>query len=246
MCETNNGSDITNKRDLENLHANISKTLPPIGGVTHAAMVLEDTPIREMSFDSLMKVIKPKIEGAINLHELFLDANLDFFVMFSSTTGVTGNVGQANYTTANEFLASLTVQRKQAGLAASLINIGPILGVGYLNRKVSQASRDDLLRYGGYKYLSERDFHLLFAEAVLAGRPGSNQDPELTTGLRHVSTNDAYKPLWLGNPKFGHLVTQHVAATTEANAGKSKAPSAKSRLLNSKTSVEARQIIQGK
>ncbi|KAN0078879.1 hypothetical protein V8E54_005392 [Elaphomyces granulatus] len=237
-------NDITNKRDLENLHANISKTLPPIGGVTHAAMVLEDTPIREMSFDSLMKVIKPKVEGAINLHELFLDANLDFFVMFSSTAAVMGNVGQANYSAANEFLTSLTTQRKRAGLAASLINIGPIIGVGYLMRKVSQASRDDLLHYGGYKYLSERDFQQLFAEAVLAGRPGSNQDPEfITTGLRHVSPNDAYKPLWLNNPKFGHLVTQHVVATSEVNTGKSEAP-AKSRLLNSKTLVEARQIIQ--
>jgi hybrid polyketide synthase / nonribosomal peptide synthetase ACE1 len=208
-------------------------------------MVLEDTPIREMSFDSLMKVIKPKVEGAINLHELFLDANLDFFVMFSSTTAVMGNIGQANYSAANEFLASLTAQRKRAGLAASLINIGPIIGVGYLMRKVSQASRDDLLHYGGYKYLSERDFQQLFAEAVLAGRPGSNQDPDITTGLRHVSTNDAYKPLWLNNPKFGHLVTQHVVATSEVNTGKSEAP-AKSRLLNSKTPVEARQIIQGK
>jgi hybrid polyketide synthase/nonribosomal peptide synthetase ACE1 len=237
-------NDITNKRDLENLHANISKTLPPIGGVTHAAMVLEDTPIREMSFDSLMKVIKPKVEGAINLHELFLDANLDFFVMFSSTAAVMGNVGQANYSAANEFLTSLTTQRKRAGLAASLINIGPIIGVGYLMRKVSQASRDDILHYGGYKYLSERDFQQLFAEAVLAGRPGSNQDPEfITTGLCHVSPNDAYKPLWLNNPKFGHLVTQHVVATSEVNTGKSEAP-AKSRLLNSKTLVEARQIIQ--
>lgn len=82
-----------------------------------------------------MKVTRPKVEGSIYLDELFQDTSLDFFVFFSSLAAVTGNLGQSNYSAANCFMSGLAEQRRQKGLAASVINIGPVLESGTLPNK---------------------------------------------------------------------------------------------------------------
>ena len=151
-------------------------------------MVLQDTPTRDMSLEDMEKVLKPKVNGSIYLDELFSDNILDFFIFFSSMVAVVGNLGQPNYNAANTFMSSLEAQRRKRGLAASVINIGAIIGVGFITREVSQANQDNL-RKGGYMWLSEQDFHQIFAEAVLAGRP------EISTGLRYVEANEPYKTI---------------------------------------------------
>jgi hybrid polyketide synthase / nonribosomal peptide synthetase ACE1 len=135
-------------------------------------VVLQDTQLRDMSHDNLLRVTRPKVEGSINLDTLFKDSPLDFFVFFSSATMVIGNPGQSNYAAANAFMCSLAEQRRKRGQAASVINIGPILGVGYLAQQDMDLSSQ--AESGGYTFISESDFHQLFAEAVLAGRPGGS------------------------------------------------------------------------
>ncbi|KAJ5970419.1 polyketide synthase/peptide synthetase [Penicillium vulpinum] len=233
--------DVTSRMDVEGVYNTIKDSLPPIAGVTQGAMVLEDTTTREMSFETFMKVVRPKVEGAINLQAVLSNVDLDFFVCFSSTTGVIGNFGQSNYTAANEFLASLAAQRHEAGLAASVINIGPVLGVGYVAREASQAVQDDLRR-SGFMFVSERDVHQQFAEAVLSGRAGSGECVEVTTGLRPVNGEATHKPIWFDNPKFGHLVTQESSSTVTTDGTKSEL-SVKGRLAKAVGIEEARSII---
>lgn len=206
-------------------------------------MVLEDTTTREMTFETFMKVVRPKVEGAINLQAVLSNVDLDFFVFFSSTTGVIGNFGQSNYTAANEFLASLAAQRHAAGLAASVINIGPVLGVGYVAREASQAVQDDLRR-SGFMFVSERDVHQQFAEGILSGRPGSGQCIEVTTGLRPVNGEATHKPIWFENPKFGHLVNREPSSAVATDGAKSEL-SVKGRLAKASGTEEARSIILG-
>ncbi|KAJ5740883.1 Acetyl-CoA synthetase-like protein [Penicillium malachiteum] len=233
--------DVTSRIDVEGVYNTIKNSLPPIAGVTQGAMVLEDTTTSEMSFEVFMKVVRPKVEGAINLQAVLSNVNLDFFVFFSSTTGVIGNFGQSNYTAANEFLASLAAQRQAAGLAASVINIGPVLGVGYVAREASQAVQDDLRR-SGFMFVSERDFHQQFAEGVLSGRAGSGQCIEVTTGLRPVNAEATHKPTWFENPKFGHLVIRESSSTLATDGAKSEL-SVKGRLAKASGTEEARSII---
>ena len=103
---------------------------PPLAGVVHAAGVLADGILTEMSLDQLDRAMQPKVPGAWNLHAATLDSPLDFFVLFSSVASVLGSPGQANYAAGNAMLDALAHARRAAGLPATAINWGPWSGTG--------------------------------------------------------------------------------------------------------------------
>jgi hybrid polyketide synthase/nonribosomal peptide synthetase ACE1 len=207
-------------------------------------MVLEDTLTRDMSLESMLKVLRPKVIGSIHLDELFSNDTLDFFVFMSSMASIIGNIGQSNYSAANEFMTSLTAQRRKRGLAASVINIGIIVGVGYITREVGQQSQD-ILSEGGHMRMSERAFHQIFAEGVLASHPRSGQEPDISTGLRHIDPSESYKPLWFENPKFAHQILHQAAADTEKDTTRTST-SIKARLLVATCREQVYDIVRGK
>ncbi len=102
----------------------------PIQGVIHAAGVLDDAALFDMTAESLVKVLEPKILGSWNLHELTLDDPLDWFVLFSSAAGLLGAPGQANYSAANAYLDALAHYRRHLGLPAISIDWGPFAESG--------------------------------------------------------------------------------------------------------------------
>ena len=75
--------------------------MPAIGGIANGAMVMGNSFFGEMSFETFQKVMAPKVDGSINLDEVFSGDDLDFFILFSSISAVTGQQGQANYAAAN-------------------------------------------------------------------------------------------------------------------------------------------------
>lgn len=95
------GLDVCNAGELQDVHDQIVRTMPPIVGVVNGAMVLADAAFFNMTFEDFVRVLKPKVEGSARLDELFSDANLDFFIMLSSTASLIGNAGQSNYSAAN-------------------------------------------------------------------------------------------------------------------------------------------------
>jgi len=107
-----------------------AETLPPLRGVIHGAMVLQDGPLAQMTASQMESVLRPKIAGAWNLHRLTQDLALDFFVLYSSVSSMIGNVGQANYAAANSYLDALAEYRRAAGLPGTSICWGPIESVG--------------------------------------------------------------------------------------------------------------------
>ncbi|KAI5194188.1 hypothetical protein AUEXF2481DRAFT_704711 [Aureobasidium subglaciale EXF-2481] len=198
-------ADVTSKQSLQTLYDQMCRELPPIGGVVQGAMVLHDAMLADMNVTQFNSVLAPKVEGSKNLDSIFNEDSLDFFIMFSSATCVTGNIGQSAYSVANMFMTGLAAQRRKRGLCGSAINIGAILGIGYVTRETSQELQNNLLK-SGHVWMSEEDLHTLFAEAILAGHPARGLTPELNSGLRVIHAADKQKPLWSFSPKFSHLV----------------------------------------
>ncbi|RYP68214.1 hypothetical protein DL769_005554 [Monosporascus sp. CRB-8-3] len=196
-------SDVTERNSVRQTHEVITRTMPPIAGVAQGAMVLHDNLFHDLHIERLDKVLKPKVDGSVYLDEIFSDDTLDFFVYLSSIAYVAGNAGKSAYAAANGFMASLAANRRSRGLAGSVINIGPIIGNGYIARELTEAKQTALYN-AGFSFMSEQDFHEIFAEGVLASRPGSSESLELTTGLR-VDDSDGWRN-WGLNPMFRHLI----------------------------------------
>jgi 6-methylsalicylic acid synthase len=88
--------------------------LPPIRGVVHAAGVLDSRLLDGLDQDSLRRVMRPKVAGALVLDQLFPPGSLDFFVLFSSFGQFLGLAGQSSYAPANAFLDGLARFRGDA------------------------------------------------------------------------------------------------------------------------------------
>lgn len=204
-------------------------------------MVLRDTSLSNMSFDTLQEVLRPKVQGSITLNRLFQDDSLEFFVLFSSVSSVVGVPGQAAYNAANSFMASLVEQRKQAGLAGSVINIGAIIGTGYISE--NDISTSVMMDRMALKLISEHDFHQAFAEAVRSGEPGFTPYTQITAGISPVKSNSGIKPQWGSNPLMSHFLINAEAEKQNGSQSKSKVQ-IQARLLAASSQHEMHEVVR--
>jgi phthiocerol/phenolphthiocerol synthesis type-I polyketide synthase C len=126
--------DVTDSAAVDAAFADVRATMPPIRGIVHAAAVIEDAPIILVERDLMHRVMGAKMQGAWNLHRASLADPIELFVLYSSSSAVVGNPGQAAYVAANLFLDALAQHRRAAGLPALAIGWGAIKGVGFLTR----------------------------------------------------------------------------------------------------------------
>ena len=123
-------ADVAERDQVARLLSDIEAKLPPLRGVIHAAGVLDDGVLRELSWERFSRVMGPKVAGAWNLHVLTSERDLDFFTLYSSFTSILGSAGQANHAAANAQLDALAFYRRARGLPALSINWGAWSGVG--------------------------------------------------------------------------------------------------------------------
>ena len=83
--------DVGDKPPCSVCFARFGKDLPVLGGVIHAAMVLDDSMIANLTVEKAERVFRPKVAGADNLHQLTRDLRLDYFILYSSATTLIGN-----------------------------------------------------------------------------------------------------------------------------------------------------------
>jgi microcystin synthetase protein McyG len=116
----------------------------PLRGVVHAAGVADPCSIQEMTPERLAATLRPKVLGAWTLHELTREVDLDFFVLYSSTTALLGASRLAHYAAANHFLDALAHHRRAMGLPGLSINWGTWEALGGL----PESEREEVSRHG--------------------------------------------------------------------------------------------------
>ncbi|MFG2004663.1 SDR family NAD(P)-dependent oxidoreductase [Spirillospora sp. NPDC048911] len=142
----------------------------PLTAVVHAAGVVADGTVESLTAESLERVLRAKVGGAVNLHELTRDRTLSAFVQFSALAGTLGGGGQANYAAANAFLDGLAARRRASGLA------GTSLCWGWWERRGGMAADLDQaglarIRRAGVVEMPVPEALTLFDSALALGRP---------------------------------------------------------------------------
>jgi acyl transferase domain-containing protein len=123
-------ADVSVREDVRQLVADIERDLGPLGGVIHAAGVLDDGIVEQQTWERFARVLAPKLAGAAHLDEVTRHCDLDFFVCFSSLAGAIGSRGQTNYAAANAYLDALATHRRRRGLPGLSIAWGPFAESG--------------------------------------------------------------------------------------------------------------------
>jgi NAD(P)-dependent dehydrogenase (short-subunit alcohol dehydrogenase family) len=97
-----------------------------IDGVIHGAGVIDDKRIADKTPASFAEVFRTKVDSAYTLARKLRPEELKFLVFFGSVSGRFGNVGQVDYSAANEVLNKLTNQLARTWPARVVcINWGP-------------------------------------------------------------------------------------------------------------------------
>jgi hypothetical protein len=168
-----------------------------------------------MTSEDMSASLRPKVNGSWNLHTL-LPKDMDFFVMLSSSAGIVGSRGQGNYSAGNTYQDALAHYRVSRNLPAVAIDLGMILGVGYVAESSSETNEAQQtsvvanLKNLGLIGIREEEFLAILAAAITnCGKPETNIPCQIITGLstggimRQNGTSE--DPYWFADARFSHL-----------------------------------------
>ncbi|KAL4734357.1 hypothetical protein BDV11DRAFT_174852 [Aspergillus similis] len=230
--------DASVEADLAAALNSCSAELPPIRGVIQAAMVLQDSVFERMTFDDWQTSLNPKVKASWNVHTQLRDADLDFFVLLASMSGIYGYTTQSNYSAGNTFEDSLAHWRVSQGLPAVSMDLGPVKSVGYVAGVTGVADR--MTKLGHFPVTEDQVLRVLetavispFDKQVAMGinqGPGSHWNP---VGLSPLGRDARFRSLQYQKS------TQRQAASGSSNASTSLA----SRLSDAKTRQQAEKLV---
>ena len=165
----------------------------PVRGVLHAAAVVEDATLANITDELIDRDWAPKVFGAWQLHRATTGQPLDWFCLFSSGAALLGSPGQGAYAAPNSWLDAFAHWRRAQGLPAGAIAWGAWAEIG----------RATFLAEGG--------------EIMIAPEEGAYA---FETLLRHERTYTGYIPM-IGAPWLAALVQRGPFAEMFKSAGQS-------------------------
>ncbi|NOU16649.1 MAG: SDR family NAD(P)-dependent oxidoreductase [Bacteroidales bacterium] len=181
-------------------------------GIIHSAGMIADNFILKKTTEEFTRVLEPKVVGTLNLDEATRDLDLDFMVLFSSTSTMLGNVGQADYATANGFIDQFAAYRNQ--LVNSGVRKGKTLSVNWPlwqdgGMKIHEAKINILLESAGIHPMSSTDGMRIFNHSIM--QPYSQImgiTGELSKMRRTIFENSVFQnEPWIGMKQNEYLVS---------------------------------------
>ncbi|KAI1342798.1 hypothetical protein F5Y15DRAFT_268999 [Xylariaceae sp. FL0016] len=164
--------------------------MPPIRGVINGAMVLRDSLFENMAFDDWKTVTDTKVSSTWNLHNATqaLDSPLDFFILLSSASGISGNRGQSNYAAASTFQDAFARHRRSLGLPATTLDLGMIASAGYVADNTDSVA---YLRAHGYSAIELEELFGMLRYAMTQ-RPQSATDSTASGSVHECQIISGY------------------------------------------------------
>lgn len=198
-----------------------------------------------MTFEQMTAAIRPKVQATRNLHE-YLPKDLDFFVMLSSLTGIAGIRGQGNYAAGNTYQDAFAHYRAGQNLRATSIDLGMVVGVGFIAENDNDLIRENLSSLG-FVSIQETAFLALIGAAITgtAGCAADSFPRQIVTGLGtggFIKEQGIDEPYWIKGAMFDHIrLIGTVSALT--SPGKTVNDHLPTLLTEAKTLAEATKII---
>ncbi|MCK4509613.1 MAG: SDR family oxidoreductase, partial [Desulfuromonadales bacterium] len=160
--------DIRNTDSVKTTLDSIRSDWGSIQAIVHGAGVVADKLIADKTTDQYEMVFATKIDGAISLLEATANDPIKMICFFSSVAGRSGNMGQSDYSMANEVLnkiAAYEYRRRAGKCVVKSINWGP-----WDSGMVGPALKKQFEKYG-VPLISLAEGATLFANEVNGGSP---------------------------------------------------------------------------
>nr|AFA26384.1 polyketide synthase A [Aspergillus flavus] len=199
--------DVSNKESILSAFTQIKEALPPIAGVCYAPLALSDQGFEYTVADTGGLAATAMINAAKYLDELFPTPTLDFFVILTSLVSVIGTPKQVAYHAPSLFMTDLIQRRRMRGLVGSVLALGMVVDAGYFSRQGKEVIQR--MMHHGYAPLSESDLHHAFGEAVAAGAPEAESNPEIFFGLQMIDSqiDQRRESTSVSNHLLSHFIT---------------------------------------
>ena len=122
--------DVTDREAVERAVARVRARFGAVTGLVHAAGVIHDRKILDKTEAQFDSVYRTKVEGLRNLLAATESDPLGWLILFSSVAGRTGNIGQSDYSMANEALNRMAAREavRRPGCVVRSIGWGPWKG----------------------------------------------------------------------------------------------------------------------
>jgi len=189
-------ADVSDQESIKNVLEGIHRDWGPVHGIFHCAGIAGDGFLVHKDEKDFTAVLQPKVRGTRLLDRLTRQEPLDFFMLFSSQTAISGAPGQGDYTAANAFLDAYAAYRKKPGFNTLSIDwcawqeVGMAVDYGVLEKNGIPAVRtvdalallDRLLVHPGLPAAAAVGWELPTADNIVTAMPapgagGRTRDP---------------------------------------------------------------------
>ncbi|WP_116672538.1 sulfolipid-1 biosynthesis phthioceranic/hydroxyphthioceranic acid synthase [Mycobacterium kubicae] len=175
----------------------------PLRGVLHAAAVVEDATLTNVTKELIDRCWAPKVYGAWNLHQATGDQPLDWFCVFSSAAALVGSPGQGAYAAANSWLDAFAHWRRAQGLHTVAIAWGAWSEVGRATALAEDAGIA-IKPAEGYRAFET----LLRYDRPYAGYAPIMGTPWLTSFAQRSRFAEAFQSAGQGRPDTGKFLAE--------------------------------------
>ncbi|KAJ3545058.1 hypothetical protein NM208_g2700 [Fusarium decemcellulare] len=200
--------DVSRQEEVVNVVQAI-QDLPPVGGVVHGALYLNDKLLSNSSYQDWQDIMSPRIKGAWNLHQLLPD-DLDFFIALSSFIGGSGNIGQSIYSATASFYDAFAAYRSARGRPTVSVALPVVLDVGY----VIDHNLEDTLTSNWGAVLSLAHLQTVIKGCIIGPSSGMNRDGKAISFSYTKGDDSSTLPWQCFHPR---ALVDYISAETRAD-----------------------------